>query len=278
MGRKQIQVPPGGEEIRSSEPDRIKQVIFFRHRFITTWIEWPWGLLKRPAGHPVYSTDLAAFESWVKDNYKYVRIPLKRESQRDRCRRGIFSARLGYSYLASGIFLQVLITVILAGLTRFKLGTPSHAGWVLAWMYCGPMLRYTWLNDHTMKRKPCLNQGKWLIFFFDRMLVVPLVVGICGGVAIISVELFGDFSNTTYSLANRTWALVAFLIGVVFFLVVLMIIGLRRLISTTRRLMLTDRSEFVVERNKKKEADDEEGAEYDGEIFSNIADAVDNLN
>lgn len=218
---------PSQEQLKRKE-EAINAVIFFRHCFIAAWIQWPWSLLRRSRTKgDAYVTDMEAFRRWLDKEYPDVEF------------QGLDKRRLGYSRIFSGIFLQVLITAILAGLTRFRFDTRSHAAWLLVWMYGGPMLRYTWLNDHTMHRKPCLNPGKWLLFFIDRMLHVAIIVGVCGGTAVICVELFGNLCNTTFSLAPGTWVLVGFSIAAFFLVTSMIVIGIPKLLGT-RILIVTN--------------------------------------
>lgn len=207
------------EQFKRKE-EAIDAVIFFRHRFITSWVQWPWSLMRRNRKRDTYVTDKEALLTWLRKEYPNVEFE------------GLDKRRIGYSYLFSGIFLLVLTTAILAGLTRFRLGTKSHAVWLLIWMYGGPMLRYTWLNDHTIQRRPCLNLGRWLLFFIDRILHVAIAVGVCGGTAVISVELFSDLCSTPFSLAPRIWALVIFSIAAFFVVTSVIVIGTPKFLGT----------------------------------------------
>lgn len=208
----QAVVRPSKEELAKKEK-ALDAVIFFRHQFISTWIQWRWSFLKRNRKKGVYESDENAFREWLDREYPNVIFE------------GFDKGRLGLSHLFTGIFFLVLITAILAGLTRFHLSTPRIAAWLLVWMYAGPLLRYTWLNDHSMDRKPCLNPAKWILFLINRFLHIAIIVGICGSVAVISVQLFGDICNTTFSLSPGIWALVNFLIATFFFLIWLIVIG-----------------------------------------------------
>ena len=126
-------------------------------------------------------TDL---ETWLEDQYPGLYINLNHMPK-----------KLGYSYLISGIFLQLVVTALLAALTRFNLCTPSHACWLLVWIYGGPMLRWKWLNDESIDKEPCLSAFKWVLFGIGGILSLALAVGVYGGIATICVELLGAICN-----------------------------------------------------------------------------------
>jgi hypothetical protein len=208
-------------EILSQEQlARKEEAIFFRQRLVSTWMQWPWTVLKRDRTKDVYKAHKDAFRTWLDKEYPDVLFD------------GLDKKRLGISHIFSGMFLQVLMTAILAGLTRFRLGNASRAAWLLVWMYGAPILRYTWLNGHTMHRKPCLKPVKWLLFFIHSISHIVISVGVCGGTAVIGVELFGDLCNTTFSLTPGVWALVASCIAAFFLLIYLIVMGIPKLFGT----------------------------------------------
>ena len=130
------------------------------------------------------------FLDWLKDKYPGVQVE-----------RSALCNRLGWSRIVNGVFLKILITITLGTLTRFHVGTRSHAVWLLVWMYGTPALRWTRLMYITMENEPCLSLLKWslsAVFFFVN---IGVAFGVYGGITVISVELLGAMCETDFSLS-----------------------------------------------------------------------------
>ena len=191
--------------------------LFLRQTFLVTRLGW--GLTKRNILKGGDGEELVDFKAWLERNYPHLEIKFNKHK------------RLGYSYLVSGIFLQLLVTGILGGLTRFKLGTPSHAAWLLIWMYGGPLLRWKWLNDDTMDKGPCRSTLKWIVFGVGPVLLVVVAIGVYGGIAVIIVELLGEICSERFSLSPGIWILIGISIALAFAVVSAPIMYSRNLIG-----------------------------------------------
>jgi hypothetical protein len=168
--------------------------------------------------------DFKELDSWLQKNYRYVTIDLRSSKMpRDR----------GGSYGVSSIFLLLLATVLLGALTRFRFSTANHAIWLLVWVYGGPLLRWRWLNNNTIDKKPCLSTFKWCFFGVCRLLSVALAVGVFGGLAAIVTELFGVICGMPFSLSTPIWMAIGFAITVAYVIVNLSIIRLPRFACKT---------------------------------------------
>jgi hypothetical protein len=146
-------------------------------------------------------------ETWLKDNYPGMNIKIK------------FESKLGYSYLISGIFLQLLITAVLGALTKFQLGNPRHSAWILVWIYGGPLLRWKWLINESLDKEPCLSARKWFFYGFTAILSISLRIAVCGGIASICVELLASICNTTFALSIGDWIALAAAIAATFIII-----------------------------------------------------------
>lgn len=149
--------------------------------------------------------DMDKLQVWLDEQYPDIKVNLKHMPH-----------QLGSSYLFSGIFLQLVITVFLGALTRFKLGEASYAGWFLLWIYGGPFLRWKWFNDETLHQKPCLSAPTWLFFGISGVLTVAVAAGVCGGIAVICVNLMAAICNTTFTPSAGVWILIGVSIAAVF--------------------------------------------------------------
>jgi hypothetical protein len=210
--------------------DKKWRAIFLKQNFIINQDLWlRWGIMMRNVPGPPESTkrkcgafferkkrgnqalakdDMKDLHTWLEQNYPGIQIDLENMPR-----------SFGVSQLVSGIFLQLLVTVLLGSLTRFRLGTSGHAVWLLIWIYGGPLFRWKWLNDNSMDKVPCLNAGKWVLFGIGRVLSIALAVGVYGGIAVICVELLADICNTVFSLSPQIWILIAVLIAAAFGLI-----------------------------------------------------------
>jgi hypothetical protein len=178
-------------------------VIFFRQKFITPF---PWNPRRRDLSGNAEREDIELFKEWLEDNYPNIDISIDRRT------------RVGYSRFISGLFLQLLVSVVL-GITRYKVGIPSHACWLLIWIYGGPSLGWMWLITMSMDKEPCLSPFKWCLYELVWLLAVIIAVGVYGGITVISVELLGAFCEETISLPPQIWigvgAAIAFVLLVV---------------------------------------------------------------
>src|SRR5262249_37838755 len=113
------------------------------------------------------------FKSWLTENYPGVEIPLDQKS-----------SHLGFARFISGPILQLLVTAILGGLTRFKVGTPSPACWLLIWMYGGATLRWLEFINFSMDKEPCLSFIKRLVFGVGRVFALIVAIGLYGGITV----------------------------------------------------------------------------------------------
>ena len=184
-----------------------------------------WGFMKRIEHEPKTPSekelsarlkksledDFEEFGKWLDENYKNITIDLSKEGRlRKQTVHSYLKKKTGYSYLVSGVFLQFIATTLLGALTKFRLGNRSHAIWFLVWMYGGPMLRWSWLNDNSIDKVPCLSVSKWILFAVGRFLYLAvLLVGVFGGISVICVELLEDVCNKTLSLSTSIWFAVA---------------------------------------------------------------------
>jgi len=165
--------------------------------------------MKRNIVGPDGRQDVKDFKKWLRENYPGVKIPLEDTS-----------AKVGTLKLWNAAVLVAVVSAVLVGLTRFKIGIPSHACWLLLWMYGGPLFRWKWLIVESMEHEPCLSFGKWCAFELCRVLAWPILVGVYGGITVISVELLGEFCKESISLSAGIWILIG---GII--LLVLLIIG-----------------------------------------------------
>jgi hypothetical protein len=163
--------------------------------------------------------DIRELDFWLKKHYPYVTIDLRAANMpRDR----------GRSYGVSSIFLLLVATVLLGALTKFRFSTANHAIWLLVWMYGGPLLRWRWLNNNTIDKKPCLSTFMWGLFGIGRLLSVVLAVGVFGGLAAILTDLFSVICGAQFSLSVPIWMGIGFAITVAYVIVNLSLIRLPR--------------------------------------------------
>lgn len=145
--------------------------------------------------------DIEEFKEWLKKNYPRVNIPIDDAH-----------AKVGHSKLWNGMVLVAVVSGVIGGLTRFKVDTPSHACWLLLWLYGGPLFRWKWLINDSMDNQPCLSFGKWCVYETFRILSWVIMVGVYGGITVIVVELFGAFCGRSISLPAGIWIVIGMII------------------------------------------------------------------
>jgi hypothetical protein len=160
--------------------------------------------------------DLNEFRMWVEANYPGIKLPKTMPN------------RIGMSRSVNGMFMQVLVTIIIGALTRFRIGTPSHAAWLLVWMYGGPVLRLVSLIDDDVP----LSAMKQCFLVVVEILSILVAIGLYGGITVILVELFGAMcNNTTISLSPGFWILIGLLIFLAFIVVGIALSNLSRILG-----------------------------------------------
>jgi hypothetical protein len=222
----------GTQRLNENIRNQRRRAIFLRQNFLTT-MDWrlKWNYMKRkipkdllekpnllirffryfenskmtPNEHAHVTKEFHELDKWLKDQYPEITVDLHRIPQ-----------KTGYSYLISGIFLQLVVTAILGALTKFSLGSRKHAPWFLVWIYGGPMLRWTWLNDESLDKELCLSARKWIFFGFTAILSLALLVAVYGGISSICVELLASICNTTFLFPAYIWLLIAVMIALTF--------------------------------------------------------------
>jgi len=160
-----------------------------------------WRIMRRSKPNQV---QLDALKTWISENYPGIDVDLDYHTKMRLMR--------GWSILASGLFLQLLITVCLGALTHFKVGTASHAVWTLIWLYGHPALRWTAMIERSVFAAICRSRRIWFLFMFTNLLAWATMCGVYGGIAIIGVELLESVCGQTISLSPGVWVLTATLI------------------------------------------------------------------
>lgn len=204
------EVPPVTEDLK-------KRAIFFRQKFL---FQFHWNLMKRDLSGPSGKEDINQLKTWLEANYPGITIPLDNMNE-----------WVGYRRLISGIVLQVLVTVLLGALTRFRIGNPNHAAWILVWMYCGASLRWVSLIIESFNKVPCMSRLMWFFFGLGMAYDGLVVVGICGGITVIIVELFQAMCGTPFSISAGVWILIGVLISVTFGLAFFVVLYSSRIVG-----------------------------------------------
>ena len=107
--------------------------------------------------------------------------------------------------------LVIIITGIIGGLTKFQVGKPSHACWLLVWLYGGPAFRWKWLVMHSFDGEPCTSFTRWCVTEVCHALSYLIAAGVYIGMTVILVELFGACCggpSMTISLSVPWWIVV----------------------------------------------------------------------
>lgn len=174
--------------------------------FLKQWSlrQQDWKPMKRSISGESASGDLSKFRMWVEANYPEIKLPKT------------LPDRIGVSRSVNGMFMQVLVTIIIGALTRFQIGTPSHAAWLLVWIYGGPVLRLVSLIDDYVP----LSAMKQCFLVIVEIVAIFVLIGLYGGITVILVELFGSMcNNTTITLSPGIWILIGLLIFLAFIVV-----------------------------------------------------------
>jgi hypothetical protein len=179
-----------------------KRVVFFKQKLI---FQLGWRLMKRDLSGASGTADIHQLKQWLDINYPNVDIPLDD-----------LTKKFPPWSLVSGLFLQLLVTITVGAITRFHVGVPGHAAWILVWLYGSASLRWTTLITNSVTVTPCLLLKKWLLFAAGVLLEIMLAIGVYGGITFILVELLGSMCNATFSLAAGFWILIGFVIACVF--------------------------------------------------------------
>ena len=176
-----------------------------------------------PIKHDINNTcvkDVQEFKDWLKRNYPGIAVntdDLHREIKKSK----LWKNELGYAKLWNGAMLIAVLTVVIGVLTHFRVRTPSHACWILLWLYGGPLFRSKWLVNHSVHNKPCRSFLLWLLYEMLRGVGWIILIVVYCGITLISVELFAEFCGMAISLSAGLWIAVG---GII--LAVLVLVGL----------------------------------------------------
>jgi hypothetical protein len=149
------------------------------------WRRWRIMLRNEPD-----QRQLEELKTWLAENYPGIDVELDYEKM---------PLMRGRSILASGLFLQALVTA-------------SHAAWTLIWLYGHPALRWTALIERSVFAAICRSRRVWFLFMFTKLLAWVVTFGVYGGIAVISVELLEAVCGQVISLSPGIWVLTASLI------------------------------------------------------------------
>jgi hypothetical protein len=206
-------------EVTAAAEEEKKRAVFFRQKFL---FQFGWKLMRRDLSGPPGQEDLNQLKIWLEANYPGIDIPLNDMNE-----------WIVYWRLISGIVLQILVTVLLGGLTRFHVGNPNHAAWILVWMYCGASLRWVSLIIEALNKVPSLLRVTWFFFGLGIIYDGLVVIGICGGITVIVVELFQAMCGTPFSISPGVWILIGVVISVTFGLAFLVVFYSSRILGMT---------------------------------------------
>jgi hypothetical protein len=193
---------------------------FMRQKFI--W-QFKWKLMKGNITSEYYRQEMDEFKYWLTLNYPGIQIPLDN-----------LPTHLWWAILIGGIILQLLVTLLVGALSKFHVGTPSQAAWLLVWVYGSGTLRWLWLINEGIYKAPCLSVMKWISFWIIVILEFLLALTICCGITELLVELFGALCGQEFVLAPRIWILIGILVILVFVIAATVIIHLRRIVGMPR--------------------------------------------
>ena len=105
-----------------------------------------------PIKHDLNDTadeDVAEFNVWLKTNYPNIEVDT--DDLHGKIRKWkLWKNELGYAKLWNGLMLIAVLTLVVGVLTHFRVGIPSHACWILLWLYGGPVFRSKWLVNHSV--------------------------------------------------------------------------------------------------------------------------------
>lgn len=173
----------------------LKQHIAWSRHFV--WFN-TWRIMRRSKPTQAQFDDL---KTWLSENYPGIDVDLDYKRKMHLMR--------GWSILASGLFLQVLVTVFLGALTHFRVGMASHAFWTLIWLYGHPALRWTALLERSVFAAICRSRKVWFLFMFTNVFAWAITFGVYGGIAVIGVELLEAVCGQVISLSPGVWVLTA---------------------------------------------------------------------
>lgn len=218
------QTPPPTKAPTNQTPEAQKErTAFLRQRFI--W-QFSWRLMKHNATGEYGQNQLNEFNLWLKDNYPGIEVPLDN-----------LPRRFSWSSLFGGLFLQALVTAIVGGLTRFKVGNASHAAWLLFWLYGSAALRWMWLISEMIYKYPSLSVWKWMLFWFTVFMEFLVAVGICCSITVLLVELFEALCGMNFVISPGVWILVMVLITTAFAIATCIVIFLGQILGMNRSVM-----------------------------------------
>lgn len=191
---------------------------FLRQRFL---YQFNWRLINGPdfSKYPSQS-QISEFRTWLNANYPGVEIPLDD-----------LNPQLWQSALVGGIILQILVTVIVAALTRFQVDNPSHAAWFLIWLYGSSALRWMWLISTYIYSNPCESLWKWLCFWSIVVFEICLAGAMCCAITVLLVDLFETFCIPAIPIEAGVWVLIGVLVIVAFAVATAVIVNLESIVS-----------------------------------------------
>jgi hypothetical protein len=173
--------------------------VFFREKFIWT-INWKFNCATKDQ----YDTKRPEFEEWLRNEYPEIVFE------------GLNKLRVrrwqGWSPLISSFIYQVLVTAMLAGLTRgFNCPSDktSRAAWLLVFLFGGSIARLVWCINDWLDDSADVSFGKWFLFGTSRLLAALLVIGVFGGISVVLVGLVEDICSAQDTLGPSVWTLVS---------------------------------------------------------------------
>ena len=158
----------------------------------------------------------AALREWLRQKYPSLEVSFDSPTQR----------RVRISRLISSLFLQSLETLIIGLLTHFYVGIASHAVWFLIWLYGMATLRFLLPRNLNPKRSP------WYHWVLHGIILVPLSVGIYGGITVIVVELMEEMCESVWSISPGVWVIIGASVATSLGLCFYLILGFFGILST----------------------------------------------
>jgi len=178
-----------------------------------------WNPIKHEIGN-TREEEVMELNRWLKANYPEIDINTDDLYKKVKSWK-LWKNELGYAKLWNGLMLIAVLTLVIGLLTQFRVGVPSHASWILLWLYGGPVFRSKWLVNHMVHNKPCRSLALWILYEVFRGLGWVIVAVVYCGITLISVELFAEFCGTPISLTPAIWVAIGSII-----LAVLLLVGL----------------------------------------------------
>jgi hypothetical protein len=145
-------------------PDN-QRCLFLKQDFITRSARW--NLRQRYLSGERGSLDVQDLRAWFEANYPGVEIHPGDWPKTVELIKYAGLGRNKWEWILNGkwgiaVWLLLVVTGIVGGLTKFKVGKASHASWLLAWLYGGPLFRWKWLFVHSFDKEPCPSLWKWV--------------------------------------------------------------------------------------------------------------------